>query len=167
MKYFNILIVFIVAFVGCKQGERSMVPLSETLTTVNFVQLGAQIESAGALDAAFMFEEYQKIDGNDSISTKFTTKVTDVCKAKGCWMKLQLGEDQEVMVKFKDYGFFMPKDIVGREVVVHGLAFVEKVSVEDQIHFAEDGGKSKEEIAKITDAKKTYSFVANGVLLKN
>jgi hypothetical protein len=40
------------------------------------------------------------------------------------------------------------------------------MSVKDQKHYAEDGGKSKEEIAKITTTKKTLGFEADGVLLK-
>jgi hypothetical protein len=70
------------------------------------------------------------------------------------------------MVKFKDYGFFMPKNIAGKEVIVNGKAFVSEVSVEEQRHYAEDAGKSEDEIAAITEVKRTYTFEADGVLLK-
>ena len=70
------------------------------------------------------------------------------------------------MVKFKDYGFFMPKNIAGKEVIIDGKAYVSELSVEEQRHYAEDAGKSEEEIAAITEPKRTYSFEANGVLLK-
>ena len=79
-------------------------------------------------------------------------------------MRLDMGEE-EAMIKFKDYGFFMPMDIKGEEVIVSGNAFVDEMSVEDQRHFAEDAGKSKEEIAAITQPKRTLSFTADGVLL--
>lgn len=79
-------------------------------------------------------------------------------------MRLDMGEE-EAMIKFKDYGFFMPKDIAGDKVIVNGKAFIDEMSVEDQRHFAEDAGKSKEEIAAITAPKKTLSFTAEGVLL--
>jgi len=69
-------------------------------------------------------------------------------------------------VKFKDYGFFVPKDIDGEEVIINGKAFVNEVSVEEQRHYAKDAGQSEEEIAAITKPKKTYSFEADGVLLK-
>ncbi|GGW27234.1 DUF4920 domain-containing protein [Arenibacter certesii] len=166
MKYFNILIMVFVVFVGCKQGAKSLKPQPEPLTAVNVEVFGAQIGDKDASNHKIMFEEYQKMQLLDTLSTKFSAIVKEVCKSKGCWMKLQLGQDNEVMVKFKDYGFFMPKDIEGREVVVNGLAFVEEMSVEEQRHFAEDGGKTKEEIAQIIQPKKTYSFVADGVLLK-
>jgi hypothetical protein len=72
---------------------------------------------------------------------------------------------EEAMVKFKDYGFFIPKDIAGQEVIVDGVAFIEEVSVEDQRHFAEDAGKTTEEIAAITEPKRTLSFTSSGVLI--
>lgn len=39
------------------------------------------------------------------------------------------------------------------------------MSIEDQRHYAEDGGKSKEEIAAITEVKRTLAFEADGVLI--
>ena len=102
----------------------------------------------------------------DSINSKMIAKVNSVCQAKGCWMTLDLGDEQEVMVKFKDYGFFVPKDISGKEVIINGKAYVKEVSIDVQRHYAEDAGKSLEEIAAITEVKKTFSFEADGVLLK-
>ena len=74
--------------------------------------------------------------------------------------------NEDPMVKFKDYGFFVPKDIEGEEVIVEGIAFIEETSVEDLKHFAEDAGKSKEEIESITEPSKSPGFLAHGVLLK-
>jgi len=85
---------------------------------------------------------------------------------KGCWMELDLPGEEDIMVKFKDYGFFVPKDIAHKEVVVLGKAFVTKVSLEEQQHYAEDSGKIEEEIAAIYQPKRTLSFEANGVLIK-
>ncbi|WP_239986484.1 MULTISPECIES: DUF4920 domain-containing protein [Arenibacter] len=47
----------------------------------------------------------------------------------------------------------MPRDILGKQVIVNGLAYIEESSVEAQRHIADDGGKSKEEIAEITEIK--------------
>jgi uncharacterized protein (DUF302 family) len=79
-------------------------------------------------------------------------------------MLLDIGAN-EAMVKFKDYGFFMPKNIADKEVIVNGKAFVSEVSIEEQRHYAEDAGKSEDEIAKIIEVKKTLSLEADGVLL--
>jgi hypothetical protein len=50
-------------------------------------------------------------------------------------------------------------------VIVEGKAFVKETSVKELQHYAEDAGKTKEEIAKIIAPKKEFAFVANGVLL--
>lgn len=41
-----------------------------------------------------------------SLQTKVEGEVTGVCQMKGCWMTVNVGNNQEVMVRFKDYGFF-------------------------------------------------------------
>ena len=96
---------------------------------------------------------------------KISGKVMEVCQEKGCWMKLEKPNGENLMVKFKDYAFFMPKDIVGREVVLEGEAVTKEVSVKQQKHYAEDAGKPKAEIDKITAPKKETQFVAKGVLV--
>ncbi len=72
---------------------------------------------------------------------------------------------EEMMVKFKDYGFFVPKDIAGRKVVMEGYAFREVTPVDELRHYAEDEGLSTEEIEAITEPKEELKFLASGVLL--
>ena len=96
---------------------------------------------------------------------KVKGKVLDVCVKKGCWMKVENPGGEDMMVKFRDYAFFMPKDIIGKEVVLDGEAMVEEVSAKQLQHYAADGGKSKKEIAKIKKPKKELNFVAKGVLV--
>lgn len=98
-------------------------------------------------------------------NTKFKAVVVEVCQAKGCWMKLDLGEDKEVMVKFKDYGFFVPKDIVGRDVIVEGEAYKEVTTIDELKHYADDRGDSKEKINAITQAEEVRTLTANGVVV--
>lgn len=127
---------------------------------------GEKISEEEAKDASYMASKYQTMTIADSLEAKMKAKVVGVCQAKGCWMTLDLENGNEVMVKFKDYGFFMPKDIAGKEVIVNGKAFVNEVSVDEQRHYAEDAGKTVEEIASITQPKRTFSFEANGVLIQ-
>jgi hypothetical protein len=102
----------------------------------------------------------------DSVFTgKVEGTVVEVCKKKGCFMKLARANGEPIMVNFKDYGFFMPQDIVGKTVVIDGTAKVKETSVEDLKHLAQDANKSKEEIAAITQPKKDIVLVANGVLV--
>lgn len=96
---------------------------------------------------------------------KVTGTVTLVCQKKGCFMNLAMPDGKTMFVNFKDYAFFMPKDIAGKKVVVDGFAERKETSVEDQKHFAEDAKKSAEEIAKITKPKKEIVFEAKGVVI--
>lgn len=96
---------------------------------------------------------------------KIEGKVVDVCKKKGCWMTLEMPNGDPMRVTFKDYAFFMPKDIVGKKVVLDGLAKKQTISVETLRHYAEDAKKTPEEVAKITDPKKELAFEAKGVVI--
>jgi hypothetical protein len=42
--------------------------------------------------------------------------VTDVCKEKGCWMKVKTSDNKITKVSFEDYGFFVPTSIVGQKI---------------------------------------------------
>lgn len=159
MKRFNILVVLLLTISAVSSQDSQ----HEKATLTAF---GEKIDSKGALDVEEMTAKYQNLAIADTLQTKFTATITDVCKAKGCWMKLQMEDGSEAMVKFKDYGFFMPMDIEGQEVIVNGKAFVAEMSAEEQRHYAKDSGKTAKEISQITKAKKTYGFEADGVLLK-
>ena len=90
--------------------------------------------------------------------------ITAICQTKGCWMHLN-SEAQPVMVKFKDYGFFMPKDASGRTAIVEGTLSLKQETVEQTRHYLEDAGKT-EEAKKITEGRKIYTFMANGVAIR-
>ncbi len=75
------------------------------------------------------------------------------------------GEKEAVRVTFKDYGFFVPKDIVGKKVRIQGKLTEKTMSVKEQKHYLEDEGAPKTELAKITEPKFVYEFIADGVEL--
>lgn len=166
MYRINILLVFFFATIAVNaQNSQKKEPL-EPFVLSDMPSFGEQIDKNNAISAVEMSEKYRILKATDTIQAKFTATVIEVCQSSGCWMKLQLKDGQETMVRFKDYGFFMPKNIKGKEVFVNGSAFVEEMSVADQKHFAKDGGRSESEIAKITTAKRSFGFEAAGVLLK-
>jgi hypothetical protein len=100
--------------------------------------------------------------------TKYVSFGDSISKGqkKGCWMNLALTDKDAAFVKFKDYGFFMPLNSKGAEVIVHGKAFVSVESIDELKHYAKDAGKSQAAIDSIVAPEVTYSFEANGVLLK-
>lgn len=99
----------------------------------------------------------------DSLQTTLKGTVNEVCKAKGCWMTIDIGNGESMRVTFKDYGFFVPKDIAGKEVIFTGQVKYSETDVATLRHFAEDEGKSEEEVLAITDPEQSYNFVATGV----
>jgi hypothetical protein len=125
------------------------------------ITYGAATTETGAI----AITDLEKKMKDNRFEGKVSGKVVDVCREKGCWMKLEKADGQTMMVKFRDYGFFMPKDIVGKDVVVDGEATVKEVSVKQLQHYAKDAGKPQEEIKKITTPKKELQFVAKGVLV--
>tara|TARA_Y100000817_G_C16795678_1_gene517216 strand:- start:532 stop:840 length:309 start_codon:yes stop_codon:yes gene_type:complete len=92
-------------------------------------------------------------------------QVDQVCKKMGCWLTLKT-DAEPMRVVFKDYGFSVPKDIDGKKVRLQGKLVQKMMSVREQRHYLEDANASKEEIAKITEPKPTYRFIAAAVELK-
>ena len=166
MKKIILLALLTLSFVACKNsGTSAENAQDQALENVQeFVSFGAEISADGAIDAESMMAIYADLKEGDTIATKFQGSVNSVCKMKGCWMRLAVG-DQEAFVKFKDYGFFVPKYLSEVEVIVSGKAYVSKTSVEDLKHFAQDAGKPQEEIDAITEPELSLDFMADGVLV--
>ncbi len=108
-------------------------------------------------------DDLQANMANGAFEGKVTGKVKEVCKAMGCWIRLEKADGTSLMVKSKDHGFFMPENLTGKNVVIEGTANVKEVSEDKRKHFAEDAGKSKAEIKKIKGSEKEIQFVASGV----
>ena len=165
MKKLLSLIVVLTLLASCKEQTKTNTTEVSESPEIAYASFGDKIEAQGAITAAEMAERYKSLNVGDTLTTKVSAKINEVCQMKGCWMKLDLGNDDEVMVRFKDYGFFVPLNAEG-EVIVNGKAYVAETTVDDLRHYAEDAGKTAEEIAAITQAEKTYAFEADGVLLK-
>ena len=132
-------------------------------TTVSFTQaqtFGDELSDAKAVKATTLAK---KMEGKETMQVKLTGEINEVCQMKGCWMTVDAGKDSEIRVTFKDYGFFVPKDASGKTVVFEGEAKYETVDVKTLKHFAEDAGKSQEEIDAITEPETKLTFVATGV----
>ncbi|MFN5324771.1 MAG: DUF4920 domain-containing protein [Bacteroidota bacterium] len=124
---------------------------------------GEKFDPASAMAMGDLVKQMQ---GKESMAAIVEGKVSSVCQAKGCWMKIETGTGETIRVSFKDYGFFVPKDLAGSTVYMKGVASINITSVEELRHFAEDAKKSKEEIEKITEPKKELVFEADGVMIK-
>ncbi len=70
-------------------------------------------------------------------------QVTEVCQEKGCWLALDAGNGEALIVRFKDHAFTVPKDLAGKTVQVQGV-FAATVE-EDYVHEQEQVEKEEHE----------------------
>jgi hypothetical protein len=159
----SLLLSFSVAVIFAACAQKSSTPANSTATN-DGKHFGTNVTANNALPYEKVMAKMAK---TDSMSMKVTGKVQEVCQKKGCWMTLVSDQPgyPEMRVTFKDYAFFMPKDLSGKRVVVDGFARVETTSVEILRHYAEDAKKSPAEIAAIKEPKREVSFEAAGVLI--
>ncbi|QJX48497.1 DUF4920 domain-containing protein [Hymenobacter taeanensis] len=123
---------------------------------------GEAISASGAQPIATL---QQVLGSRDSAQVKLVGTADAVCQAKGCWLTMKTPDGQPMRVRFKDYAFFVPKDIAGKTVIINGWAHRETVPVSDLQHYAQDAGKSTQEVAAITEPEQQYTFEADGVLV--
>ena len=101
-----------------------------------------------------------------STKVKVKGEIISTCPMKGCWMNMLVSNDT-VLVRFKDYGFFVPKQgLEGSSAIINGFLSIDTLSVAQLRHYAEDAGKKTEEIMKIKKPKITLSFLADGVAIQ-
>jgi len=168
MKQIFFSVVFAFALISCKNDKQETMVENIDKTEeveITYKTYGAEVSDSEYVDARKLMEVYKNISVGDTIDIKIIGEVKEVCKNKGCWMRIELPDASETMVRFKDYGFYMPEGIEGKQVIAEGKAFIEEQSVDAQRHYAEDGGASAEEVLAITEPKLIYTFIAHGVLV--
>ena len=148
----HVLLIF--ALFSCSSNENSK---------NNFTFYGTEISNDSILN--FIIEK-EIVMKQGLKPCKLKGEIVETCSKKGCWMTLDTGEDT-LFIKFRDYGFFVPVDSVeGKTAVIQGDLFLDTTSVEMLKHYAEDAGKSEEEIALITEPSFELGFIADGVIIK-
>ncbi|MCM0042565.1 MAG: DUF4920 domain-containing protein [Algoriphagus sp.] len=108
----------------------------------------------------------QKVESVGTFTGKVSGNIKEVCTNKGCWFAMELPNGSSMRVTFKDYGFFIPTNSQGFPITIEGVATLTETDVETLRHYAEDQGKTKEEVAAITSPKKEITFEASGALIK-
>jgi len=124
---------------------------------------GDVVKEAGVVTTAMLV---QKVEASGTFTGKVSGNIKEVCTNKGCWFAMELPNGSSMRVTFKDYGFFIPTNSQGFPITIEGEATLSETDVETLRHYAEDQGKSKEEVAAITAPKKEITFEATGVLIK-
>ncbi len=160
-----VLLGLAIALFSCNKKQED-VKNEVVAEKINYAVFGDSITDAEALTSAEMMAKFKEMKEDDTLNVKFKSKINGVCQKKGCWMTMDLGEEKEAFVKFKDYAFFVPMNAENQDAVISGKAFVSVETVADQKHYAKDAGKSQAAIDSITEPKITYSFMADGVLIR-
>jgi len=164
MKKILIVSVCLLFVIACKENITKVD--ESTNEKLVYTSYGEKINDDNVISKELAAEKFSSLKEGDTINLKFASTINEVCKEKGCWMKLDLGKNKESMVRFKDYDFFVPLNADHKEVIVNGKAFVTEISIAQLRHYAKDAGKTEEEIAAITEPEFTYAFEADGVLMK-
>lgn len=94
-------------------------------------------------------------------------EVTGVCPKRGCWISLKSEDGTSFFVKMKDYAFFVPTALKGKNVVLEGVAEKKVTSVEELKHYAKDAKKTKAKVDAITKPKEEIRFIADGIKVVN
>ena len=153
-------LLFFVFFFNCQNIKSKRLPVK--IDSVSYFSYGTGFDLLNVVSMDYLIEKVE--NSPDSVQLKVKGKIIDVCSKKGCWMTIELPNKQELMVRFKDYGFFVPLDSSG-EAIINGLAYINNTSVDELRHFAKDAGASINDIESIVEPKITYNFMADGVLL--
>ena len=120
------------------------------------------ISTYGEFDAVTDLEKFSNVIDKFSLENidnkKLSGEIINVCPKKGCWMNLKVDEDT-IFVKFKDYGFFVPKTGVESKLAfISGNIKKIPISVERLRHYAEDAGKVQTKLKKLSSLNLNYHF---------
>jgi len=155
MKTYPNLCLFIATICLLSCGRNTELPETE-----NFY--GNVIDTLNIQTTA---EVFTSLESSGRIGAKLEGRILETCAKKGCWMRVAVEKDT-VMVMFKDYGFFVPTGgAEGKKTYLEGTAYFDTITVAERQHFAEDAGKSPEEIAAINTPEYTLGFEAEGVII--
>jgi hypothetical protein len=161
-----LLIALVTSLAACqKTGVVSQKTTYELVGEAKSVpgNYGDVVKEAGVVTPAILL---QKVETSGTFTGKVSGQIKEVCTSKGCWFVMELPNGSSMRVTFKDYGFFIPTNSQGFPITIDGIAILTETDVKTLRHYAEDQGKSKEEVEAITAPKKEITFEASGALIK-
>ncbi len=154
------------ATIACntQQQNNSSQNNADSIQVESQISIGEPVDEKAAISLASLASNMEDETLMEGLTVKGT--VTEVCQNKGCWMKLEKENGETMRVTFKDYALFMPKDIAGKSVVISGKAYMDTITVDALKHFAEDAGKTQDQIEAINEKEIALVFEADGVLIE-
>lgn len=158
MKKSLFLLVFAAISTLTFAQETKVVRLSEPIqVTESHEVFGAEVSEWNKSQSLVeLVNESGKYAGKE---ITLTTEVAEVCQKKGCFFVAN-EDGYSARITFKDYGFFIPTDAIGKTVTLIGTFEVKELTEDQAKHYAEDAGKDPE---SIKGPQKEYSIVATSV----
>lgn len=159
LRSFSVLLVFMV--IGTAPGlfaaENEVKRLSEPVeVTATHELFGSTLPENGTpLSLGDLMQDNDKYLDQEVL---VETRIAKVCQKKGCFFVAHEGA-ATARVTFKDYGFFIPTDSGGKDVVLWGTFSRKSVSKEEAEHYSADLGEK----APVAPEKFEYSIVASAI----
>ena len=169
MRQFICVILFSLSFstmsFSQEAVEKSAPPAGNAIVGDYYGANVSKNSEGKAITVEKLKEELKKTNKAESISVKGV--VTDVCPKKGCWVTVKTDDGSSFFVKMKDYAFFVPTALKGKNVVLEGTAEKKITSVDELKHYAKDAKRPKAEIDAIISPKEEIRFLADGIKVVN
>ena len=122
-----------------------------------------KVDETAAITVAELVARMDKSKDPQTVTIK--APLSAVCQNAGCWVQVPKPDGKPLMVRFKNHFTIPPATPSGTESFIHGVAYWDTVSVKALRHYAEDAGKSIEEINKITQPEFKLNFEGDGIKL--
>jgi hypothetical protein len=122
-----------------------------------------KVDETAAISVAELVTRMDKSKEPQTVTIK--SPLSAVCQNAGCWVQVSKPDGKPLMVRFKNHFTIPPATPLGTESYIHGVAYWDTVSVKALRHYAEDAGKSVEEINKITQPEFKLNFEGDGIKL--
>jgi hypothetical protein len=155
LVYLCALVIAGVTFSSCSNSEKS----EDKTEMVSYGPEEVDVEKA--IQVAEMVTKMNASKKEQEFT--INAKIDEVCSKAGCWINIKKEDGSTFKVIFEDHFTIPPKTNIGTSAYLHGIAYWDTIPVDILQHYAEDAGKSKEEIAKITEPSFELAFEADGI----
>jgi hypothetical protein len=122
-----------------------------------------KVDETASISVAELVSRMDKSKDPQTLTIK--APLSAVCQNAGCWVQVAKPDGKLLMVRFKNHFTIPPTTPLGTESYIHGIAYWDTVSVKMLRHYAEDAGKSQEDINKITQPEFKLNFEGDGIKL--
>ncbi|MCV2486241.1 DUF4920 domain-containing protein [Flavobacterium sp. SH_e] len=142
-------------------AEKVVPPTGNALVGDYYGEDVSNITVGKAISVGTLEKDLKIVNKIEKVAVK--GEVTDVCPKRGCWVSVKTEDGASFFVKMKDYAFFVPTALKGKNVVLEGSVERKITSVEELKHYARDAKKNKTEIDAIKAPKEEIRFLASGI----